>query len=397
MAQALQIGSGAATQAAAEGGKAMEKKLSVAIAAGGTAGHINPALALAEELAARGHKVGFFGQQRRLEGTLVPQAGFELKSLNVTGFDRSRPWTLITALVRMRLAERELDRHFAEIGKPDVAIGFGAYIELPLMRWCARHGVPTVLHEQNSVPGLANKTAAKKANKVCVALPVAIDAFRDRAGASTQIVVTGNPVRRSVIDASREAGRADFAISDGQTMLLVFGGSLGARHLNEGVAALKDELLRRPELHIVHSTGKELFDEVTSALNLTEEQATRWEVRPYIDNMGEALAAADLVLSRAGASSIAEIAALAVPSMLVPYPFATADHQTTNARYLVEAGAAVMLADDAIDTAAFAQELLSLVDDAARRDEMRACARGLAQDQAASVLADQVEAAAQGR
>ncbi|MBQ1840805.1 MAG: UDP-N-acetylglucosamine--N-acetylmuramyl-(pentapeptide) pyrophosphoryl-undecaprenol N-acetylglucosamine transferase, partial [Atopobiaceae bacterium] len=121
------------------------------------------------------------------------------------------------------------------------------------------------------------------------------------------------------------------------------------------------------------------------------------EVRPYIDNMGEALAAADLVLSRAGASSIAEIAALAVPSMLVPYPFATADHQTTNARYLVDAGAAVMLADDAIDTPAFAQELLSLVDDAARRDEMRERARGLAQDQAASVLADQVEAAAQGR
>jgi UDP-N-acetylglucosamine--N-acetylmuramyl-(pentapeptide) pyrophosphoryl-undecaprenol N-acetylglucosamine transferase len=180
-------------------------------------------------------------------------------------------------------------------------------------------------------------------------------------------------------------------------MLLVFGGSLGARHLNEGVSALKDALLSRPNLHIVHSTGKELYDEVTSALALTDEQAARWEVRPYIDNMGEALAAADLVLSRAGASSIAEIAALAVPSMLVPYPFATADHQTTNARYLVDAGAAVMLADDAIGSPAFASELLGLIDDADKRDQMRECARGLAQDQAAAVLADQVEAAAQGR
>lgn len=375
----------------------MAKKLSVAIAAGGTAGHINPALALAEELRSRGHEVAFFGQSRRLEGTLVPQAGFGLTSLDVTGFDRSRPWTLISALVRMRKAERTLGRHFAEVGRPDVSVGFGAYIELPLMRWCAKNDIPVVLHEQNSVPGLANKTSAAKATKVCVSLPVAIDAFKDRVGPSTQIVVTGNPVRRSVIDASREAGRAAFGIEDDQMMLLVFGGSLGARHLNEGMVALKDELLSRPDVRVVHSTGKELFDEVTSSLLLDDEQAKRWQVRPYIDNMGEALAAADLVLSRAGASSIAEIAALAVPSMLVPYPLATADHQTTNARYLVDAGAAVMIADDDIDSPAFAQQLLGLVDDEGRREQMRASARGLAQDQAASTLADQVELAAQGR
>ncbi len=374
----------------------MGKKLSVAIAAGGTAGHINPALALAEELSSRGHEVGFFGQRRRLEGTLVPQAGFSLTSLNVTGFDRSKPWTLITALWRMRKAEQVLTKHFAQVGKPDVAVGFGAYIELPLMRWCAKNGVPYVLHEQNSVPGLANKTSASKATKVCVSLPVAIDAFKDRVGAQTQIVVTGNPVRRSVVDASRAAGREAFGVEDDQTMLLVFGGSLGARHLNEGVIALKDQLLARENLRIVHSTGKDLHDEVLEQLALTDEQATKWQVRPYIDNMGEALAAADVVLSRAGASSIAEIAALAVPSMLVPYPFATADHQTTNARYLVDAGAAVMIADDDIDTPRFGQMLLKLTDEPEKRAQMREKALGLGQAQAASVLADQVEAAAAG-
>jgi len=376
---------------------AVGKKLSVAIAAGGTAGHINPALALAEELRTRGHEVAFFGQSRRLEGTLVPQAGFGLTSLDVTGFDRSKPWTLISALWRMRKAERSLTRHFAEVGTPDVAVGFGAYIELPLMRWCAKHGVPYVLHEQNSVPGLANKTSAGKASRVCVSLPVAIDAFKDRVADPSRIVVTGNPVRRSVIDASREAGRAAFGVSDDQMMLLVFGGSLGARHLNEGMVALKDELMAREDVHVIHSTGRELFDEVTAQLALDDAQAARWQVRPYIDNMGEALAAADLVLSRAGASSIAEIAALAVPSMLVPYPFATADHQTTNARYLVDAGAAMMVADDAIDTPAFGQTLLGLVDDAARRDDMRAKARELAGSQAAGALADQVELVAEGR
>lgn len=372
----------------------MKETLSVAIAAGGTAGHINPALALAEELSARGHQVGFFGQSRRLEGTLVPQAGFELTSLNVTGFDRSRPWTVISALVRMLKAERALNKHFAQVGAPDVAVGFGAYIELPLVNWCARHKVPVVLHEQNSVPGLANRTSARKASTVCVSLPVAIDAFKDRVGASTQIVVTGNPVRRSVVDASREAGRAAFGIPQDAMMLLVFGGSLGARHLNEGIIALKDELLSRSDLYIVHSTGKELYDEVVSALHLSDNEKARWQVRPYIDNMGEALAAADLVVSRAGASSIAEIAALAVPSLLVPYPLATADHQTTNARYLVDSDAAVMLADDAIDTPAFREQVLGLVDDGARRATMREKAEGLAQDQAARVLADQVLLAA---
>ncbi|MGN0075651.1 MAG: undecaprenyldiphospho-muramoylpentapeptide beta-N-acetylglucosaminyltransferase [Parafannyhessea sp.] len=371
----------------------MADSLRVAIAAGGTAGHINPALALAEELRARGHEVEFFGQPTRLESTLVPKAGFPFNPIDVTGFDRSRPWTLVSALWRMHAAERTIGAHFAQV-KPDVAVGFGAYIELPLINWCHKQGVPCVIHEQNSVPGLANKTSAGKVKTVCVSLPVAIDAFRDKVSADTQIVVTGNPVRKSVIGASRADGRRDFGVPEDATMLLVFGGSLGARHLNQGVCALKDELLSRPDLYVVHSTGKADYDSVVKELALTKEQQARWRVMPYIDKMGEALAAADLVLSRAGASSVAEIAALAVPSMLVPYPFATADHQTTNARYLVDAGAAVLLADDAIDTPAFREDLLGLVDDSARRDAMRKAARGLGQDKAAVALADQVESAA---
>ena len=181
---------------------------------------------------------------------------------------------------------------------------------------------------------------------------------------------------------------------DDATLLLVFGGSLGARHLNEGVVALKDELLSREDLYIIHSTGKGEYDSVVAALALGEDEARRWQVMPYIDRMGEALAAADLVLSRSGASSVAEIAALATPSMLVPYPLATADHQTTNARYLVDAGAAIMMADDDIDTDGFRSSLLGLVDDPERRAQMAAAAQGLGQDRAASALADQVESAA---
>ncbi|MGL5174563.1 MAG: UDP-N-acetylglucosamine--N-acetylmuramyl-(pentapeptide) pyrophosphoryl-undecaprenol N-acetylglucosamine transferase, partial [Olsenella sp.] len=205
------------------------------------------------------------------------------------------------------------------------------------------------------------------------------------------------PVRQSVVTADHAAGRAAFGIPEDATMLLVFGGSLGAMHLNRGVCGLKDELLGREGLWIVHSTGKDDYDAVVSSLALSEDEKARWQVMPYISNMGEALAAADLVVSRAGASSIAEIAALAVPSLLVPYPFATADHQTTNAHYLVDAGAAVLVADADIDAPVFSEQLLSLVDDPERRALMRAAARGLGQDRAASALADQVESAAATR
>ncbi|KXB63555.1 glycosyltransferase [Olsenella sp. DNF00959] len=375
----------------------MADRLRVAIAAGGTAGHINPALALAEELRDRGHEVGFYGQPARLEGTLVPQAGFRLNPINVTGIDRHRPWTAASALWHMARAQSALGRLFSAEGAPDVAVGFGAYVEAPLINWCHSHGVPCVIHEQNSVPGLANKNAAGKVRSVCVSLPAAIDAFRSHVAPDTQIVVTGNPVRRSVIEASREEGRRRLGIPEGATMLLVFGGSLGARHVNEAVTRLKGELLSREGLYVVHSTGRGQYDEVVEALALGEAESGRWQVLPYIDSMGEALAAADLVLSRAGASSIAEIAALCVPSVLVPYPLATGDHQTANARYLVDAGAARLVADDELDGPEFDSTLLSLVDDPVRREAMRISAHGLGQAMAASALADQVEGAAAQR
>ncbi|MBM6815387.1 UDP-N-acetylglucosamine--N-acetylmuramyl-(pentapeptide) pyrophosphoryl-undecaprenol N-acetylglucosamine transferase [Olsenella uli] len=371
-----------------------ERALEVAIAAGGTAGHINPALALAEELRDRGHHVRFFGQQAKLEGRLVPEAGFELVPVVVSGFDRSRPWTLASSLYRMRRAQSQIARRFSEGVAPDVAVGFGAYVEMALLNCCHRLGVPYVLHEQNSVPGLANKALAPHAASVCISVPAARAAFEREGRRAPAVVLTGNPVRRSVVFASREEGRAAFGVGPGETMLLVFGGSLGAAHINEGVCRLKRELLSRDGLVVVHSTGADGFDETVSALALTPEEQLRWRVMPYISNMGQALAAADLVLSRAGASSIAEIAAVAVPSLLVPYPHATADHQTTNARFLTDAGAAVLLADARIDEPVFAEELLGLVDDPARRDAMRAAARGLGQARAAAALADQVEAAA---
>lgn len=374
----------------------MTRKLKVMIAAGGTAGHINPALALAEELAARGHEVRFVGQPTKLEAELVPAAGFGFVPIEVTGFNRRRPWTLVSALVRMEHAERQLGELFEREGTPDVACGFGAYVEMPLVRWCESHGVPVVLHEQNSVPGLANKSCARRATTLCLSFPEARGAFEGHVGPATRVVVTGCPVRRSVREASREEGRSMLGVRPDETLLLVFGGSLGARHVNDAVAALKGELLGREGLRVVHSTGKALFDEVRSSLALSPEEEGRWQVVPYIDDMGHALAAADLVVSRAGASSIAEIAALGVPSVLVPYPLATENHQATNARYLVDAGAAALVDDDELDAPVFRETLLGLVDSPGRRREMREAARSLGSARAAALVAESVESAARG-
>lgn len=372
----------------------MGDKLKIALAAGGTAGHINPALALAEELSKRGHELLFFGQATRLEAKLVPEAGFEFVPIRVRGFDRSRPWTAASALWYMRTAQSRVGKIFEARGVPDVAVGFGAYVEMPLMRWCAAHKLPYVLHEQNSVPGLANRLCAKRASCLCLSFPAARKAFVGKTGRNTQVVVTGNPVRSAILEAGREEGRRRFGVPTDATLLVVFGGSLGAHHLNQRMVALKDELLSDSHLYIVHSTGAQDFDETVASLQLSTEERLRYHVLPYIDDMGEALAAADLVLSRAGASSIAEIAARGVPSLLVPYPYATQNHQETNAHLLVDVGAASLCADAALDEPGFAAELLRLIRDADARHAMRQAAGALAGATAASVLADQVERAA---
>lgn len=352
------------------------------LSGGGTAGHINPALAVAEELLAQGHQVVYAGKPTGVEARLVEQAGLDFVGFDAMGFNRNHPTTLPKALVVLQRSTMKAKKWFKQI-KPDAVICFGGYVCIPVGRAAASLGVPLIVHEQNSVMGMANISLSKSAAAVCLTYQQAAAKVAD----ASKVHVTGNPTRKSVFSATRAEGRAALGIPEDARMLLITGGSLGARHLNQAICSLKADLLAYPDLHIMHVTGPKEIDAVTEELALTEEEQLRWHLFGYTDQMGLAMAAADAIVSRAGASSLAEISARALPALLVPFPYATEDHQTTNARACVEEGAAFMIADSKVETPAFAEMLKRLVEDAELRAQMSQAANAEATARAASEVA----------
>lgn len=364
----------------------------VLLSGGGTAGHINPALALAEALQQRGVEVSFAGTPNGLERKLVPQAGIPFSAYEAKGFNRSHPLTLPKALLTLNASTKRAKRDFQK-SRPDAVVAFGGYVCIPVGRAAESLGIPVVVHEQNSVMGMANKYLAKRAARVCLTYEHAAKDVADKG----RVLVTGNPVRKSVFAATRAEGREAFGIPEDAVMLLVTGGSLGARHINQAMASLKGELLDRPDVYVVHLTGPKELEAVQRAMGLSADEAARWQLLGYTDQMGLAMAAADAVVSRAGATSLAEISARHVPALLVPFPYATEDHQTKNAQAWVDAGCAFAVADDAVETPEFAEKVLRLADDGGLRDSMRQASAQMGTRDAAAALADAVMEAAGNR
>lgn len=338
---------------------------------------------MAEQFAAEHDEVLFVGTPQGLESRLVPQAGVRFRGLGASGFDRSRPWTLLTAILRIMLSAI---RAWLWLGaeRADVVIGFGGYVSIPVGLAAVMRGIPLVLHEQNSVPGLANRLLSRWAVHVCVTYEESLSYLAH----PSRGILTGNPVRSEVLGSDAVTGRRVLDVDEDAKMLLVFGGSRGARHINSAIVNLRDRLLEVDNLVVMLVAGAAEAPAVRQALASAGGDAEgRFRVVDYLDAMGSAIAAADLVVARAGATSIAELTALGAACVLVPYPYATDDHQTKNARAMQQHGAAVVFSDSELDDQHFGDELMDLLWNGERRASMAAASKALGRPDAAMRVA----------
>lgn len=353
----------------------MDKDRDIVFAGGGTGGHLFPALAVANVLRERhpGRAIRFIGARNGLEARLVPLAGYELRALPLSGLKGASPLARARAGVAAGFAVVRCAVWFLR-RRPSLVVGVGGYASGPavLAAWLLR--IKTMLMEQNHFPGSTNRWLAPHASAVCV--PSA--AAKARLGGIG--IITGNPIRKEF--------EAIGPPPDGPRLsLLVFGGSRGARSINRAVvAALPRLAAMAPAPRVVHQTGAEAHDEI--ARSYAAHPALDADVRPFFDDMPERLAGADLVVCRAGATTLSELAAAGRPSILVPFPHAADDHQRMNAEAVRDAGAAVLIADAELDGERLAAEVAALAADRPRRLRMAAAGRALAMPGAAYAIAD---------
>lgn len=356
----------------------------ILISGGGTGGHIFPAISIANAIRRREPRaeILFVGACGRMEMERVPAAGYKIEGLPVAGFDRRRLWRnvpVVVKLVRSLLRARRIVRDF----RPDIAIGVGGYASGPILKEAQRQGVPTLIQEQNSYPGVTNKLLAPKSRAICVAYD-----GMERFFPAGVITKTGNPVRKEIADCagmdSAESKRA-LGFDPARPLLLVVGGSLGARTINDSIASGLDRLTADGRYQVMWQTGKLYAEECARAA------AGHSDVKamPFIADMARAYSAADLVVARAGAGTISELQLAGKAAILVPSPNVAEDHQRKNAMALVERDAAVMVPDtDARER--LVDEALELMADSSRRNLLAANAAEMALRESDSRIVDTI-------
>lgn len=319
----------------------MEHNLRIIISGGGTGGHIFPAVAIANALKAKrpDTEILFVGALGRMEMQRVPAAGYNIKGLPICGFNRKNLLKNFAVLFKLWKSQR-IAKKIIKGFKPMVAVGVGGYASGPTLNQCASMGIPCLIQEQNSYAGVTNKLLAKKASKICVAYE-----GMERFFPKDKIVLTGNPVRQQLLDTQLTKAEAlrTFGLEPSKKTILIVGGSLGARTINDSVMAHLDEL-QNSGVQVIWQTGKNYFENIKQQL---AEKSPMPALKPtdFIADMGAAYRAADLVISRAGASSISEFCLIGKPVILVPSPNVAEDHQTKNAMALVNRQAAQFVSD----------------------------------------------------
>ena len=363
----------------------MNNELRVIISGGGTGGHIFPAISIANAIREKcpDAKILFVGAEGHMEMQRVPAAGYEIKGLPIQGFDRKNLLKNVKVLYKIWKSQRMAKQIIRQF-RPMVAVGVGGYASGPTLNKCAAMGIPCLIQEQNSYAGVTNKLLAKKAQKICVAYE-----GMERFFPKEKIIMTGNPVRQALLDTkmSPEEARKQMGLDPDKKTILIVGGSLGARTMNESVLQHLDEI-RQSDVQVVWQTGKYYHASILDEMKQYE-PIPSLRIMDFIADMGVAYRAANLVISRAGASSISEFCLLGTPVILVPSPNVAEDHQTKNAMALVNRQAALYVRD-----ADSPQEVITLaLQTVADEDKLRSLHENilkLALPNSASIIADEV-------
>ena len=363
--------------------------MKVLFACGGTAGHINPGLSIAAALGSRcpDIQIRFAGNPDGMEARLVPGAGFEFVPFRAMGIQRRlTPYNIyrnaksVCLLLTAQARAKKVIRAFG----PDLVVGTGGYVSGPILLTAAKMGIPTATHEQNAFPGVTTKLLAKQVDKVLLAVEKAKEYLPKEAAG--KCIVTGNPVRPEILTERREEARRKCGVPEGKLCILSFGGSLGAQRVNEAVADVMAWHIKEGKLHHIHATGQygvELLPRLLQDRKVPYSDNPCLDIREYIDDMPACLAAADLVICRAGASTIGELTALGKPAILVPSPFVAANHQYKNAKVLLDRGGVELMEEKDCTGEGLYRTALELLADGARRASMGRALKGLAAPDAA--------------
>lgn len=362
------------------------QKLRIIISGGGTGGHIFPAISIANEIRQKrpDAQILFVGAEGKMEMQRVPAAGYEIKGLPIVGFDRKRLWRNFGVLLKI-FKSKQIARRIAKDFRPQVAVGVGGYASGPMLNVCGEMGIPTLLQEQNSYAGVTNKLLARRAQRICVAYE-----GMERFFPKERILLTGNPVRQNLLHPALcpSEAYAALGLEEGKRTLLIIGGSLGARTLNESVWAHLDTIAAQEDIQVLWQTGSYYSADIRQRL-AEKGCPSNLKVTEFVADMSAAYAVADLVVSRAGASSISEICLLGKAAILVPSPNVSEDHQTHNAMALVRKDAALLVKDVEAPTTLIPRSLETLRD-TATLERLSLHVRQLAKPNAASDIADEV-------